>query len=42
MLWLIWWGATNGENTEESSPKYIAEDAKNMSDNEFLNTNKNV
>nr|WP_245336154.1 hypothetical protein [Staphylococcus sp. GDY8P89P] len=33
-------GATNGENTEESSPKYTAEDAKNMSDDEFLDAYK--
>ena len=33
-------GATNGENTEESSPKYTAEDAKNMSDDEFLEAYK--
>ncbi|GEP80558.1 hypothetical protein [Staphylococcus carnosus] len=32
--------ATNGENTEESSPKYTAEDAKNMSDDEFLDAYK--
>lgn len=31
---------TNGENTEESSPKYTAEDAKNMSDDEFLDAYK--
>lgn len=33
-------GATNGENTEESSPKYTSEDAKNMSDDEFLDAYK--
>ena len=33
-------GATNGENTEESSPKYTAEDAKNMSADEFLDAYK--
>lgn len=33
-------GATNGENTDESSPKYTAEDAKNMSDDEFLDAYK--
>ncbi|PTF31439.1 hypothetical protein BUY21_12225, partial [Staphylococcus cohnii] len=33
-------GATNGENTEESSPKYTAEDAKNMSDDDFLDAYK--
>jgi len=33
-------GATNGENTEESAPKYTAEDAKNMSDDEFLDAYK--
>lgn len=33
-------GATNEENTEESSPKYTAEDAKNMSDDEFLDAYK--
>ncbi|MEY8621493.1 hypothetical protein AALJ42_10975 [Staphylococcus xylosus] len=33
-------GATNGENTEESAPKYTAEDAKNMSDDEFLEAYK--
>ncbi|SCS78503.1 hypothetical protein [Staphylococcus caeli] len=33
-------GATNGENTEESSAKYTAEDAKNMSDDEFLDAYK--
>ncbi|WIL69780.1 hypothetical protein [Staphylococcus cohnii] len=33
-------GSTNGENTEESSPKYTAEDAKNMSDDEFLDAYK--
>lgn len=33
-------GATNGENIDESSPKYTAEDAKNMSDDEFLDAYK--
>lgn len=33
-------GAKNGENTEESTPKYTAEDAKNMSDDEFLDAYK--
>lgn len=33
-------GSTNGENTEESSPKYTVEDARNMSDDEFLEAYK--
>ena len=33
-------GVTNGENTEESAPKYTADDAKNMSDDEFLEAYK--
>ncbi|KKB25551.1 hypothetical protein I6J04_06220 [Staphylococcus carnosus] len=33
-------GTTNGENTEESAPKYTAEDAKNMTDDEFLEAYK--
>ncbi|QLK85231.1 hypothetical protein [Staphylococcus sp. 17KM0847] len=31
---------TNDENTEGNQPKYIAEDAKNMSDDEFLEAYK--
>ncbi|MCH4443985.1 hypothetical protein [Staphylococcus haemolyticus] len=31
---------TNDENTEGNQPKYTAEDAKNMSDDEFLDAYK--